>query len=134
MLVSLDTGHAESADASVNDLEPSRMIYGNNVPDGDTSDHHHGHNATSIFSAAGNNGNKIAGINWVSEVRVEDLYGTYTFSIFGIEIISHKTSLKEAIDNAVAYANAHRRRAPAARSATSMGCDSVCDVPYDLRI
>ncbi len=109
LLVSLDSGLPAVANAAVDDLNPGRIVYGLSVPDGTVTDQH-GHQAISIYSAQANNGYRIAGINWNSTVRVEDLYDGIKFSLYGVQIFEVKTTLQQAINNAVAYANAHNKK------------------------
>ena len=109
LLVSLDSGLPTAANAAIDDLSVGRTVYGLSVPDGDVSDQH-GHQAISIFSAVANNGYRIAGINWNSTVRVEDLYDGLKFNLFGVEIYEFKTDLVDAINNAISYANTHNKK------------------------
>ncbi|MEG4995347.1 SBBP repeat-containing protein, partial [Microcoleus sp. B4-C5] len=58
------------------DIDSNRLILrSNGIDNDDYNDSGHGHMAISVMSSTTNNGSGVAGINWNSQVIVNDLYG-----------------------------------------------------------
>jgi hypothetical protein len=92
LLVSLDTGVLTPVGRTggVFDLDNGRLI--TDVLDDDDYTgvfYGHGHKAISIMSAVPNNGENIAGINWVSDVMVADVYN---------DGVSFHQAIEDAVD------------------------------------
>ena len=76
LLVSLDTGlltPAAREEDPFEDMTADRLITDPTDDDNNRS-YGHGHRAISVMSATPNNNEGIAGINWVSDVYVADVY------------------------------------------------------------
>ena len=98
LLVSLDTGLLTPDGRKENphqDMTASRLITDPTDDDNHPS-YGHGHQAISVMSATANNSEGIAGINWVSDVYVADVY-------IGVQMI-------DAISDALEYASNQGQR------------------------
>jgi hypothetical protein len=97
LVVSLDTGILTQAGGSggITDISTSRLIT-DPSDDDNYNDHGHGHLSTSIMSSTANNNSGIAGINWNSNVYINDVY--------------NGVSLQQAIRDAISYARANNQR------------------------
>ncbi|MBD1924247.1 FG-GAP repeat protein [Microcoleus sp. FACHB-831] len=97
LLVSLDTGILTQAGGSggITDISTSRLIT-DPSDDDNYNDHGHGHLSTSIMSSTANNNSGIAGINWNSNVYINDVY--------------NGVSLQQGIKDAISYARANNQR------------------------
>ncbi|HEY9665187.1 MAG TPA: S8 family serine peptidase [Coleofasciculaceae cyanobacterium] len=104
LLVSLDTGILTAAGASggIVDLQTNRLIT-NYWDDDNFNDYGHGHSAISIMSSTANNNSGVAGINWNSQVYVNDVYGGNKAGVW-------RVTLQGAIRNAINYARANNMR------------------------
>ena len=72
LLSSLDTGLTPPPV----DIDSNRLILrSNGIDDDDYNNSGHGHMAISVMASTTNNGSGISGINWNSQVIVNDLYG-----------------------------------------------------------
>jgi serine protease len=97
LLASLDTGvlGPVGSGRGVHDLANSRL-----VTDATDDDNYggtgHGHMAISVMSGSANNGSGIAGINWYSNVYVNDVY--------------NGVNLRQAVLDSIAYARANNQR------------------------
>jgi hypothetical protein len=94
LLASLDTGlsPATGTGAGIYDISTSRVVnLGNPTTSG------HGHDAISVMASTANNNSGVTGINWNSDVYVNNVYGG------GI-------SLQQAIRDTLTYARAHNQR------------------------
>jgi hypothetical protein len=102
LLVSLDAGlTAPPSGTGGDDLDPSRLV----LDPTSTGIDQHGHEAISEMSAMANNNWQIAGINWVSGVRVSDIYSDgWVFSLIG------KYTIDQAIQDALAAAQLNHQR------------------------
>lgn len=100
LLASLDTGILTPVGASggIFDIASARLITDPTDDDNfnDTTNYGHGHSSISIMSSTANNNSGIAGINWNSQVYVNDVY--------------QGVSLLQAIDNTINYARANNMR------------------------
>ena len=101
LLASLDTGILTPIGdtGGIHDIPGSRLITDPSDDDNYGSDsryYGHGHKAISVMSSAGNNGAGVAGINWNSDIYVNDVYS-------GV-------SLQQAIADTIAYARDHNLR------------------------
>lgn len=97
LIASLDTGILTAAGASggITDISTGRLIT-DPTDDDNFADYGHGHSSISVMSSTANNSSGVAGINWNSNVYVNDVYG-------GV-------SLRQAIQDTIAYARAHNQR------------------------
>jgi hypothetical protein len=97
LLSSVDTGvlTAVGNTGSVVDISTSRLITDSTDDDNDPGPGH-GHQSISIMASTANNGSGVAGINWNSNVYVNDVY--------------NGVSLQQAISDAIAYARANNQR------------------------
>ena len=98
LLVSLDTGlltPAARGEDPFEDMTADRLITDPTDDDNNRS-YGHGHQAISVMSATANNNEGIAGINWVSDVYVADVYS-------GVRMF-------DAIADALDYAEARGQR------------------------
>jgi len=97
LLASLDTGilTAPGANGGIVDISMSRLIT-DPTDDDNFKDYGHGHSAISVMASTANSASGIAGINWNSNVYVNDVYG-------GV-------SLQRAISDTIAYARARNMR------------------------
>lgn len=104
LLVSLDTGilTATGANGGIVDIDTNRLIT-NYWDDDNFNDYGHGHSAISIMSSTANNESGIAGINWKSNVYVNDVYGGNQAGVWRI-------TLQDAIKNAISYARTNDMR------------------------
>ncbi|HAZ45205.1 MAG TPA: serine protease [Cyanobacteria bacterium UBA11371] len=107
LLASLDTGilTAPGASGSIVDIAAGRLITDptdddnqddDNNPNNGMTTYGHGHSSISIMSSTANNNSGIAGINWNSQVYVNDLY--------------RGVSLLQAIGDTINYARANNMR------------------------
>lgn len=105
LLVSLDTGILTAAGASggIVDIATNRLITNSWWDHDDFGDYGHGHSAISIMSSTANNNSGVAGINWNSQVYVNDVYG-------GNKAGAWRITLQGAIKNAIDYARANNMR------------------------
>ena len=97
LLVSLDTGvlTASGRSGSIVDISNNRLIT-DATDDDNYNPAGHGHQSISIMSSTANNGSGVTGINWNSNVYVNDVYN----GVF----------LQQAIRDAIAYARARNQR------------------------
>ncbi|XHX76385.1 MAG: S8 family serine peptidase [Stenomitos frigidus ULC029] len=97
LLASLDSGILTAAGASggITDLTTSRLIT-DATDDDNYANYGHGHSAISVMSSTANNRSGVAGINWNSNVYVNDVYSGVT--------------LRQAIIDTLAYAREHNQR------------------------
>ncbi len=97
LLASLDTGilTATGASGGIVDISTTRLIT-DSTDDDNFRDYGHGHSAISIMASTANNSSGVAGINWNSNVYVNDVYS-------GV-------SLQQAIRDTIAYARARNQR------------------------
>lgn len=104
LLVSLDTGilTATGANGGIVDIASNRLIT-NYWDDDNFNDYGHGHSAISIMSSTANNNSGVAGINWNSQVYVNDVYGGNRAGVW-------RVTLQGAIRNAINYARANNMR------------------------
>jgi hypothetical protein len=97
LLASLDTGilTATGASGGIVDISTSRLIT-DSTDDDNFRDYGHGHSAISVMASTANNSSGVAGINWNSNVYVNDVYS-------GV-------SLQQAIRDTITYARARNQR------------------------
>jgi serine protease len=97
LLVSLDTGilTATGASGGIVDIDTNRLIT-DSTDDDNFNDYGHGHCSISVMSSKANNGSGVAGINWNSDVYVNDVYS-------GV-------SLQKAIQEVIDYARDNNLR------------------------
>lgn len=97
LLVSMDSGvlTAWGANGGIVDIDTNRLIT-DSTDDDNYNDYGHGHCSISVMSSTANNGSGIAGINWNSEVYVNDVY--------------NGVSLQQAITDAINYARDNNMR------------------------
>lgn len=97
LLASLDTGILTAAGASgdIVDIAIDRLIT-DPSDDDNFNNYGHGHSAISIMSSTANNSSGISGINWNSNVYVNDVY--------------RGVSLQQAIQDTISYARARNQR------------------------
>jgi serine protease len=100
LLASLDTGILTPAGASggIFDIASAGLITDPTDDDNfnDTTNYGHGHSSISIMSSTANNNSGIAGINWNSQVYVNDVY--------------RGVSLLQGISDTINYARANNMR------------------------
>lgn len=97
LLASLDTGvlGPVGSGRGVHDMTNSRLIT-DATDDDNYGGNGHGHMSISVMSARPNNGSGIAGINWYSNVYVNDVY--------------NGVNLRQAVIDSIAYARANNQR------------------------
>ena len=99
LLASLDTGIltpvGRANGGGIHDISTNRLITDPSDDDNLTGGYGHGHLAISVMASQINNGD-VAGINWVSDVYVNDVYS-------GVE-------LQEALSDTIAYARSNNLR------------------------
>ncbi len=97
LLSSIDTGvlGPVGSGRGVHDMTSGRLIT-DATDDDNYGGNGHGHMSISVMSGAANNGSGIAGINWNSNVYVNDVYG-------GV-------NLRQAVLDSIAYARANNQR------------------------
>lgn len=99
LLASLDSGILTAAGASggIVDISTARLIT-DPSDDDNFGDNGHGHQAISVMSSTANNASGVSGINWNSDVLVNDVYG------------SSRLNLQQAIRDTISYARARNQR------------------------
>ncbi|MBD1923771.1 S8 family serine peptidase [Microcoleus sp. FACHB-831] len=97
LLSSVDSGvlTAVGNTGNVVDISTNRLIT-DSTDDDNYNPAGHGHQSISIMASTANNGSGVAGINWNSNVYVNDVY--------------NGVSLQQAISDAIAYARANNQR------------------------
>ncbi|MBW4639295.1 MAG: S8 family serine peptidase [Gloeocapsa sp. UFS-A4-WI-NPMV-4B04] len=99
LLASLDTGILTAAGASggIVDISTARLVT-DPSDDDNSANNGHGHQAISVMSSTANNASGVSGINWNSDVLVNDVYG------------SSRLNLQQAIRDTISYARARNQR------------------------
>jgi serine protease len=97
LLASLDTGvlGPVGSGRSVHDMTNGRLVT-DATDDDNYGGNGHGHQSISVMSATANNGSGIAGINWNSNIYVNDVYNGVNF--------------RQAVIDSIAYARANNQR------------------------
>ncbi len=111
LLVSLDSGilTAPGAQGGIVDIATDRLIT-DSTDDDNGQAYGHGHSAISMMVSKANNQSGIAGINWNSNVYVNDIYGS------GWEWRNNRwekqsgVTLQQAIQDVIDYARANHQR------------------------
>ncbi|MCP5250095.1 MAG: cadherin-like domain-containing protein, partial [Candidatus Accumulibacter sp.] len=93
LIVSIDSG-LPATPAAADDLLPSRLITNSQSYVGGVTDNVHGHQSISIMASIPQNARGVAGINWVSQVMIQDVVEQ--------PVVSMDQAIKAGLDFAVA--------------------------------
>jgi hypothetical protein len=106
LLASLDTGILTAAGASgdIVDISTGRLIT-DSSDDDEAGGYGHGHSAISVMASTANNGSGVAGINWNSDVFVNDVYARRPNELPGTNV-----DLQQAITDTIEYARDNNLR------------------------
>jgi hypothetical protein len=111
LIASLDTGilTAPGATGGVVDIPINRLITTSTSIDY-YGDYGHGHSSISIMASAANNGSGIAGINWNSNVYVNNVYGGALELVNGVWQRHGAITLQQAIQQVISYARTNNMK------------------------